>query len=397
MITEDAAALADELTLLRHELHRFPELGLQLPKTQRRILQALEGLPLEVATGAGLTSVTAVLRGGRPGPVVLLRGDMDALPVAEQTDVSYRSENAGIMHACGHDTHVTMMVGAAKLLCARRDELAGSVVFMFQPGEEGDGGAQIMIDEGVLEAAGTRPVAAYGLHIGTMAPHAVFASRPGPLMAAVDDVSVRIVGAGGHGSTPHRGKDPIPVACEMVLALQTFVTRQFDIFDPVVITVGSMHGGTKNNIIPDEATLEITVRTFSDESHARMEADIPRLLEGIAAGHGLSAEVAYHLGYPATITDAAETAFVEATVGDLFGAQRWQTMQNPIPGAEDFSYVLQQVPGCFVFLGGGPAGVDPMTLPSNHSSTVEFVDSVLPDGAALLAELAIRRLAQGDG
>ncbi|MEO5876105.1 MAG: M20 family metallopeptidase, partial [Streptosporangiaceae bacterium] len=246
--------LHDDLVCLRREIHREPETGLDLPRTQEKVLEALDGLPLEITTGKQLTSVTAVLRGSRPGPVVLLRADMDALAMPERTGLPFASRFEGTSHSCGHDLHVAMLVGAARLLA--RQDVPGSVVFMFQPGEEGHGGAKLMIEDGVLEAAGERPVAAYALHVGaSIAPgHTVF-SRGGPIMAASDAVTVTIRGAGGHASMPFRAKDPIPVGCEIVTALQAFVTRSFDVFDPVVLTVGSFHAGTANNVIPAEARL----------------------------------------------------------------------------------------------------------------------------------------------
>ncbi|MEV4756238.1 M20 family metallopeptidase [Micromonospora sp. NPDC049559] len=394
-LREEAAAIQDELAALRRELHQIPEIGLYLPLTQRRVLDALDGLPLEISTGTGLSSVTAVLRGGRPGPVVLLRGDMDALPVTERTGAEFSSRHDGVMHACGHDLHTAGLVGAARLLAAHREELAGDVVFMFQPGEEGLDGAGHMIAEGVLAAAG-RPVdAAYGLHVlSSMFGRGVFASRPGPLMAASDGLFVRVVGAGGHGSRPHTSLDPIPAACEMVTALQTMVTRRFDAFEPVVLTVGMFHAGTRRNIIPDDASFEATVRTFSAEISDRFAVESVRLCEGIAAAHGLTVEVRYDREYPATVNDAAEHEFAAATVREVFGEERFAPMTYPMTGSEDFSRVLERVPGAYVFL-GACAGDDPERAPSNHSPEAAFDDSVLADGAALLAELAVRRLARG--
>src|SRR5579859_1847242 len=289
-IRDDAAGIAGEMTELRHAIHQEPEIGLDLPKTQRKVLDALAGLPLEVSTGKQLSSVTAVLRGGKPGPAVLLRGDMDALPITEATGLPFASRLDGAMHACGHDLHVAMLAGAAKLLSARQADLPGSVVFMFQPGEEGYAGARYMIEEGVLDAAGSRVVGAYGLHVtSTKLPHAVFSTRPGPMLAAADQITVSVHGRGGHASQPHRAADPIPAACEIVIALQTLVTRAFDIFDPVVITVGSFHAGTADNIIPDEATFLATARSFSHESRDALLTLVPRLVQDIAAAHGLTA------------------------------------------------------------------------------------------------------------
>src|SRR6266550_1045550 len=291
-VTEDATAIAGELTHLRRAIHAEPEIGLQLPLTQQKILAALDGLPLEVTLGSALTSVTAVLRGeavkGGGGPAVLLRADMDALPVGERTGLDFASRIDGTMHACGHDLHSAMLVGAARLLSARQAELPGSVVFMFQPGEEGHGGAAFMIEEGVLDAAGKRAAAAYALHVASAElPFGVFSTREGPMMAAAEALDITVHGRGGHGSQPHHAADPIPVACEIVTALQVLVTRRFDIFDPVVITVGSFHAGTTNNVIPDEARLQVTIRSFSAASRAQVREAVVRLVHDMAAAHGL--------------------------------------------------------------------------------------------------------------
>ncbi|MCX0242277.1 M20 metallopeptidase family protein [Streptomyces drozdowiczii] len=389
----DALAFEDSLVRLRHALHRQPELGLDLPRTQQAVLDALSGLPLEITTGDKLTSVTAVLRGGRPGPAVLLRGDMDALPVQEDSGVPYVSEVPGRMHACGHDVHTAGLVGAAMLLAARREELAGDVVFMFQPGEEGMGGARLMIEEGVLDAAGSRVVAAYALHVtSAVLPVGTAAVRPGPMLAASDEVTVRVEGAGGHGSSPHLAKDPVPAVCEMVTALQTLVTRTVDIFDPAVITVGSLHAGSAGNVIPGTAEFTATIRTFSEETRARVRAALERTVRGIAAAHGLTAGTDYREGYPVTVNDAAEAAFALRTAREVFGAGQVFEAPRPMAGSEDFSYVLNEVPGAYVGLGACPSGQDPSAAPMNHSAQAVYDDRSVADAAALLAGLAARRL-----
>jgi amidohydrolase len=394
-VRDEAARIAGDIAELRHAIHREPEIGLDLPKTQHKVLAALDGLPLEISTGQGLSSVTAVLRGGRPGPVVLLRGDMDALPVTEETHLPYASAIPGAMHACGHDTHTAMLAGAARLLSARRAELPGTVIFMFQPGEEGYAGARHMINEGVLEAAGERPVAAYALHVtSNRLPGGVFSTRGGAMLAAADQITVIVHGRGGHASTPHRAADPIVVACEMVTALQTLVTRKFDVFDPVVITVGSFHAGTADNVIPDEAKFWATARSFSRESRGALAEMVPRLIGDIARGHGLTAEATYAGEYPVTVNDPAEAAFAGETIAAVFGGGRGETAEFPITGAEDFSFVLEQVPGAFVMLGACPPDQDPETAPTNHSAVAVFDDAALADGTALYAELALRRLAR---
>ena len=392
-LREEAAVISAEITELRHGIHQEPEIGYHLPRTQQKVLAALDGLPLDITLGRELTSVTAVLRGGRPGPVVLLRGDMDALPVTEATGAPFASRIDGVMHACGHDLHTAMLAGAARLLAARQREIPGSVIFMFQPAEEGGGGARIMLEEGVLGAAGERPVAAYALHVfSDMLGCGVFAARPGPALAASDAIDVTVRGRGGHASVPHRNADPIPAACEMVMALHALVTRRFDVFDPVVVTVGSLHAGTARNVIPDSATFLATARSYSPQSRERLREESLRLVQNIARAHGLTADAQYVEGYPVTVNDPAEAAFAVATAADLFGAGRAVTPAQPLTGAEDFSFVLRQVPGAFVMLGACPPGTDPLTAPSNHSAAAIFDDAVLADGAAMYAELALRRL-----
>lgn len=405
----DARALHPEITDLRHRLHREPEVGLDLPRTQQKVLDWLDGLGFEVFTGTRTTSVTAVLRGGgqQPSndtegagqrPAVLLRGDMDALPIHEETGLDYASQIDGAMHACGHDLHTSMLAGAASLLAARRDELPGDVVLMFQPGEEGCDGASVMIEEGVLEAAGRRVDAAYGLHVtSALAPGGVLLTREGPIMSAADGLVVSVRGAGGHGSAPHLARDPITAAAEMITALQAMVTRQFDIFDPVVLTVGVVRASTARNVIPDQAFFEATIRSYSAEANDRLRTAIPRLLQGIAEAHGVAVEVDYLPEYPVTVNDPAETAATTQVIRDLFGPERHVEMPHPLGGSEDFSRVLELVPGSFAFLSAVPEGVDPATAPYNHSAQAVFADDVLPDGAALYAALAIRRLARGKG
>ncbi|MFE2011502.1 M20 family metallopeptidase [Streptomyces sp. NPDC059491] len=394
-LLHDAHSLAPVLTALRHALHREPELGLDLPLTQAKVIDALTGLGLEITRGEALSSVTAVLRGGRPGPAVLLRGDMDALPVQEDTGVPYASVLDGRMHACGHDLHTAGLVGAAHLLAARREELAGDVVLMFQPGEEGQGGARIMIDEGVLDAAGERVVAAYALHVVSRgAPTGFAATRPGPMLAASDTVHVTVRGEGGHGSSPHSATDPVPALCAMVTALQTLVTREIDIFDPAVVTVGRLEAGTAANVIPESGRFSATVRTFSDTSRATVRAAFERTVHGVAAAHGVRADIDYVHQYPPTVNHDGEAAFALATAREVLGEDRVFAAPTPMAGSEDFSFVLREVPGAFVGLGACPAGTDPATAPMNHSPQAVYDDAALPHAAALLAGLALHRLAR---
>ncbi|SHH57637.1 hippurate hydrolase [Jatrophihabitans endophyticus] len=390
----EARARHDDLVTLRRALHRDPELGLELPRTQQRVLAELDGLPLEIATGpAGLGSVVAVLRGRPTGRSVLLRADMDGLPVTEETGLDFAA-TTGTMHACGHDLHTTMLIGAARLLATHRDELDGDVVLMFQPGEEGYDGAGHMIADGVLDAAGPRAEAAFFMHVtAATVPSGVVALRPGPMMSAADTLHVTVVGTGGHASNPHRAQDPVAVTAEIVTALQTMVTRQFDVFDPVVITVGNLHAGTQHNIIPERAHFDATVRSFSPEHQHALSERAVRLCEGIAAAHGLRAEVEYESLYPVTVNDVAMTDFLGATAAELFGTPATLLMPDPHTGSEDFSRVLAEVPGAMAFLGATPPGADPDTAPFNHSPLAVFDEAVLPAGAALYAKLALDRLA----
>jgi len=389
-----AQEIQNDLANLRHRLHEEPEIGLHLPKTQAKIVAALEGLGLEVTTGKELTSVTAVLRGSKSDKTVLLRADMDALPVTELADLPFKSKIDGAMHACGHDLHVAMLIGAARLLVKNKSQLNGDVVFMFQPGEEGFDGAGYMIKEGVLTASGRKADATYGIHVMASAvPAGTFTTKGGTMMASSDELHVTVVGMGGHGSQPHTAKDPIPVAAEMVSALQLLITRSFSAFDPVVITVGQFHAGTKANIIPDTAEFQATIRTFSAENRVRIQAEAVRLCQSIAEAYGLKADVKVVGQYPVTVNNDAHASFVGKVAADLFGAESYIEMPNPIAGAEDYSRVLEAVPGSYVFLG---ASVDQDFMKSevNHSPRAQFDESVLYRGTALLSELAVRSLNQ---
>jgi hippurate hydrolase len=398
-ITADARELQGEIARFRHELHREPEIGLDLPRTQEKVLKALEGLPYEITLGESTTSVTAVLRGGAPHasaekPAVLLRADMDGLPVQERTGVDFTSRIDGAMHACGHDLHTSMLAGAARLLADRREQLAGDVVLMFQPGEEGFDGASHMISEGVLDAAGRRVDAAYAMHVfSALEPYAQFCTKPGVILSASDGLFVTVLGAGGHGSAPHSAKDPDTAVAEMVTALQVMITRQFNMFDPVVLTVGLLQAGTKRNVIPESARFEATVRTFSDASRERMMTAIPVLLKGIAAAHGLEVDVDYRSEYPLSVTDEDETHTAEKTIQKLFGDSRLTRWATPLSGSEDFSRVMAEVPGTFIGLSAVAPGADHTATPFNHSPYATFDDGVLSDGAALYAELAVSRIA----
>lgn len=392
--TRDAEAILPDLVALRRAIHAEPELGLSLPKTTAKVKTALAGLPLEYREGGATTGIVAILRGAESGPTVLLRGDMDALPMHEDTGLSFASGTAGAMHACGHDSHVAMLVGAAKLLCARREALKGTVLFMFQPGEEGWHGALYMIEDGLLDPL---PDAAFALHVMPNAPHGIFSGRAGSLLASDDKIKVIVHGRGGHASMPHDALDPVPIACEIVTAIQTWVTRHVSVTDPAVVTIGKIEAGSTDNVIPESASLLGTIRTLSPGTRAGVQEGLKRLAEGIAAAHGASATVAFEAGFPPTVCDARAVDFARRAVEEVFGAQSWLTMPAPVMGAEDFSYVLEKVPGAMLFLGASESGSDWRSCCGLHSNRMVLDESVMARGAALHAAIAERFLANGFG
>ncbi|SNR66598.1 M20 metallopeptidase family protein [Blastococcus mobilis] len=384
---------ADRTIDLRRRLHREPEIGLHLPRTQEMVLEAFADLPVEITTGTRTSSVVAVLRGARPGPTYLLRGDMDALPVHEDTGLPFASQHPGAMHACGHDTHVAMLLGAARLLAERRDELTGQVVFMVQPGEEGFHGARYMLEEGLLDVVPGAPVSgAFALHISSTLESGSVNVRPGPMMAAADQWRMVVRGRGGHASEPHAAADPIPVAAEIVLALQSMVTRRVDVFDPAVVTVAHIEAGSTNNVIPDTAFLEGTIRTLSADRRADVVAAVRRVATHIGAAHGLEVEFEHEEGYPVTVNAPDAAAAVLEAATELLGTGAGQLAPAPLMGAEDFSYVLQRVPGAMAWLGACPPGMEPATAPPNHSNLVVFDEEPLPAGVALYARMALDAL-----
>jgi hippurate hydrolase len=391
---EQARRLQPRTVALRRALHRHPELGLTLPRTSEAVVAELGDLPLQVHRGRSVSSVLAVLDGVRPGPTVLLRADMDALPLQEDTRLPFASRVDGAMHACGHDTHVAMLTTAARLLAGRREQLAGRVVLMFQPGEEGFHGARHMIDEGLLDrhGPGGRPESAYALHVSATLPTGEVHTRPGPLMAAADAIRVRVTGRGGHASAPHDALDPVPAAAAMVGALQTALTRRVDAHEPAVLTVAKIVAGTTNNVIPESAVMEGTLRTLSEPVRAVLHEEIRRVCRHTALAHGCSAAVEIEPGYPVTVNDEVAARRMTDVAAEVLGRGRVATMPAPIMGAEDFSYVLQNVPGALAFLGACPPRVDPVTAPPNHSNRVVFDESAMAVGAAVYAALALDAL-----
>ena len=380
----------------RQEFHQIPEVGLHLPLTREAVLSKIEGLG-EIKLSENISSITLLIRGAKPGPTVLIRADMDALPVIEDSGEPFASTNSA-MHACGHDLHMSIGVGAAHLVHTHRDQLAGNVLFWFQPGEEGNGGADIMLAENSHLVDGVKPIAAYGVHVFSMYQSGIFGTKRGALMASAGDVKVTIKGAGGHGSMPWLSKDPISVMAEMISALQTAVTKQLSPLDPTIVNVCWVNAGTvgASNVTPAEASFGATIRTFSDEHFDKVRASIRRLLNGIAAAYGVDVEIVIDndQGHATKVlyNDDDAVSRVERIAPQVLGAGRYVNLKDPTPGGEDFASVLKEIPGAFVFVGACPRELDPATAPNNHSEKVRFDDTVMPDAAALLASLAFDTL-----
>ena len=386
----------DGVVELRRAIHADPEIGLDCRRTTAKIKAALEGLPLEYREGPSTSGLIAILRGGGDnGRAVLLRGDMDALPMQEETGLPFASKNPGMMHACGHDSHSAMLVGAARALSARRDSLPGTIVFMFQPGEEGYHGARFMIDDGLIDDVlpGRRPDAAFALHIWPNMPRGAVVGRPGPLLASADTLTATINGKGGHAAMPHESLDPIPVACEIVMALQTLIARTVPVGDPAVLSITKINAGTAHNIVPSSAELLGTLRTLSEGTRTRLHADFQRLVKHVAAAHGLTAEARVDDGYPPTVNDARATDLARRCAESL-GAP-WMELPAPIMGAEDFAYVLREIPGAMAFLGVAPEGTDPASNPPLHNTRMTIDEEMMARGVALHCAFAERFLASG--
>jgi amidohydrolase len=397
-LREEAQDLQAETVGLRRRLHERPEVGNELPVTREAVLEAIEGLPLDVTLHETTSGIAALLTGSRPGPTVLLRGDMDALPLHEDTGLDFASHDDGQMHACGHDTHTAMLVGAAKLLAGRRDEIPGRVLFMFQPGEEGHHGARYMLDEGLLdlpplEDGSPSPVTgAFALHITSALPTGWVSTRGGAVMASADRFVIKLTGKGGHASEPYRTVDPIPVACEIVQAIQSMVTRRIDVFDPAVVTVGRIVAGTTNNIIPETAEIEGTIRAVSERTRGQVHEGLRRVAEGVASAHGTEVDIDVIAGYPVTSNADEFAEFTIDVATELIGGDHVVRLPHPVMGAEDFSYVLNEIPGTMMFIGGTHPDRNLATAAPNHSNRVTFDEDAMPDGIALYSAMALRHL-----
>lgn len=387
LFLDEAKSLEDRMIGIRRKLHSHPELAYHETDTARFVSSTLEGLGIETRERVGGTGVVGVLKGSGPGHVVALRADMDALPLKEDTGVGFESRTVGVMHACGHDAHMAMLLGAAMILAKHRDELRGAVKFLFQPAEEAaerGGGAQPMIEDGAL--ANPKPDFVFGLHIFSNYPAGTFALRGGPLMAASGTFRVRVMGKGGHGSAPHQTTDPVFIAAQVITALQGIRSRMVDPVEPFVISICSVHSGTMNNIIPDEAVLEGTVRTVKNDTTARMKRLIPEIARSVCKTFGAGCEVELENAYPVTVNDPSVTSSVRKLLESI---PETKTLEVPTSlVAEDFSFFLRKVPGTFYFL--GTRNEDLGCVHPNHSSRFKIDESVLKYGAASLALLAFQ-------
>jgi hippurate hydrolase len=391
--TAAAEAEYEAMIALRRSIHADPEIGLHCTRTTEKLKASLAGLPLEIRDSASTSGFVAILRGARPGRTVLLRGDMDALPIHEETGLDFASGTPGAMHACGHDTHVSMLAAAARILAAQQSSLEGTIVFMFQPGEEGYHGARFMIEDGLLDEP--RPDAAFALHIWPNLPAGTVASRAGALLASTDALNATIRGRGGHAAMPYQTIDPIPVACEAVGALQSYIARAVPFFDSAVISITQIQAGTAYNIIPETVDLKGTLRTLSDERRADARSAFDRIVRGVAETHGCTADIRIDHGYPACTNDERAVAMAQDLTADLFGADKWMPMPSPIMGGEDFAYVLQRVPGCMAFLGVSPPDEQAEGRAGLHHPKMTVHEEALQQGVALHCAFATRFLARG--
>ncbi|ADE85525.1 M20 aminoacylase family protein [Rhodobacter capsulatus] len=377
------AALAPEMKEWRQWLHRHPELEFQLPKTAAYVAERLREIGVdEIHEGIATSGIVALIKGRQDGPVIGLRADMDALPIDEITGVDYASEHDGKMHACGHDGHTAMLLGAAKYLAETRN-FAGTVALLFQPAEEDGGGGEVMVREGVMERFAITEV--YGIHNAPNLPFGHFHTTQGALMAAVDTAWVTVTGRGGHGATPHECIDPIPAITAMVGSLQTIVSRNLFAMDELVVSVTQIHVGTANNIIPETGWFCATIRSFTPEVRAMVERRFHEIVEGTAAAFGVSVEIRYDKGYPPTINDGDKARFAAEVAREVSGPEAVKDDAGREMGAEDFSYMLEARPGAYLFLGTGPgAGL--------HHPAFDFNDEAAPIGASFFARLVERAL-----
>jgi amidohydrolase len=377
-------SFGEDIVALRREIHREPELGFDTKKTAEKVLNALDGLPLEMETGVAENGIVATLKGEGDGPIVALRADMDALPIQEETGLPFASQEDGKMHACGHDGHTSMLVGAARALSQDhlRERLNGSVKFVFQPAEEGGGGGGVMVEEGVAEGVSS----IFALHLWPGLPFGKAATKAGPIMAAADAFEMTVKGSGGHGAMPHLTTDAVTIAAQIVTALQTVVSREVNPVEPAVLTVGEIEAGFAFNIIPETARLGGTVRTLDADLRERIPERMEELARGIARGMRGDIDLDYRFSYPVTDNDADAARFALGVIGELFGEENAVELARSSMGAEDFAFFLEKVPGAFIWLGVGDVS-------GLHTPKFAFDEEILPQGSALLAALALKELA----
>jgi amidohydrolase len=384
---DEAQALNEYTREMRRDFHKHPEIGLQEVRTAGIVARELSSLGMEVKTGVGQTGVVGLLEGKSPGPVVLLRFDMDALPIQEETNTEYASQNDGLMHACGHDGHIAVGLTVARLLNAHRNDFSGSVKFVFQPGEEGFGGAEKMIDDGVLQDP--TPNVAIGLHVWNEKPVGWIGIVPGPVMAAADTFTIRIIGRGGHGAAPNLVADPIIAAAQVINSLQGIVSRNVPPLKSAVVTVASIHGGDAFNVIPSEVVLKGTLRSFEPEIRDLMVRRIHDIVGNVAHAGDCDSNIEIKSITPAVFNDPEITARVQAVARELLPDNELDT-QSMTMGAEDMAFILQQVRGCYFFIGSANKGKN-LTAP-HHSPKFDFDESILPKAAALMMASAMEFL-----
>ena len=382
-VINSIARLADEMTAWRRDLHAHPEIAFEEVRTADIVAEKLASWGITVHRGLAQTGVVGVLEGARPGPrAIALRADMDALPMAEKNTFAHRSTIAGKMHGCGHDGHTTMLLGAARHLAETRN-FAGTVYFIFQPAEENEGGARVMVAEGLFDRF---PVdAVYGLHNNPGLAVGQAAMRPGPAMAAFDIFEITITGTGAHGAMPHLGNDPVVIAAQVVTALQTIVSRATDPIQSAVVSVTQIHAGDAWNVIPEDVVMRGTARSFTPAVRDGIERRIGEIAEGVAAAFGARAEVRYERRYPPVVNTAAETERAAAAVAEVLGADNVRQDAAPKMASEDFAYMLEARPGCYIWLGNGGAGEDGGC--AVHNPHYDFNDAILPIGASYWVRL----------
>ncbi len=381
-IRPEIETIEEDIVATRRHIHQRPELAFEEHETAKLIAERLTAMGIEVVTGVGKTGVVGLLHGASEGKCIALRADMDGLPIQETGDLSFKSENNGVMHACGHDGHMAMLLGAAKVLSGMRDRLQGSVKFIFQPAEEGGGGARFMIEDGSLENPKVDEI--YGLHLWNYQPYGTVGVKEGPILAAADEFTITLKGKGGHGALPHTTVDAIVVASHLVTALQTIVSRSINPLESAVVTVGKISGGHNFNVIADEVTLDGTVRAYAEENRQTIMRRMKEIMDGVGIAFGAQIELGYREGYPLTVNHADQVEKVKTAAERIVG----NGVQFPYlsMGGEDFSFYLKEVPGCFFFLGSAPQDQEPLSVP-HHCSHFDIDERALLVGSSIWVEL----------